>query len=285
MRRVALPSITKKDFAYIQDLVREYSGVDLEDEKEYLAEARLTPLIREEEFSGFEELIDRLRFLPFGSLHLQVIDAILTKETSFFRDISPFEALKKICDERLMKNFSGPSPFHIWSSACSSGQEPYSMALTLTENLPDFARKRVQILATDLSDSMLERAKEGSFFQYEMNRGLPAQLLIKHFEKDGLSWKIKEPLRKMVEFKKINLTKPWPYLPDMDIIFLRNVLIYFPLETKKEILQKVYQILKPEGYLFLGGAETTLNLDDSFERVVIDKAVCYQKKENHYGIS
>lgn len=166
---------------------------------------------------------------------------------------------------------------NIWSNACSSGQEIYSIAMLLREHFPELQSWKVRLIGSDLSSQILNRAREGIFNQTEVNRGLPLPLLVKYFQKEGLQWRIKDEIRKMVEFCEVNLVAPWPSsLPKIDILFLRNVLIYFSADTKKAILAKVRGVLRPDGYMFLGGAETTMNLDISFERVLLGKVACYR---------
>jgi len=168
---------------------------------------------------------------------------------------------------------------NIWSAACSSGQEPYSVAMLLEEDFPGLAGWNVKLIASEFSAEMLARAREGRYSQLEVNRGLPARLLVKYFRQHGGDWRIAEELRSRLEFVSINLAGYWPPLPPMDIILLRNVLIYFGVETKKKILRKARQLLKQDGLLFLGGAETTFNLDDSFERVRFDRTICYRARK------
>ena len=269
------PAPTDSDLNYLRSVVRERSAIVLGEDKNYLLESRLTPILRREKLSSLEELVSRMRSQPFGGLHDSVVDAMTTNETSFFRDKHPFEAMREhIVPELLSKRKFGP--INIWSNACSSGQEAYTIAMVLREHFPQLGPKDVRILATDLSPSMLERVREGVYSKLEVNRGLPALMLVKHFEQDGATWQVSEPLRQMVDVRPLNLIKPWPALPPMDVIFLRNVLIYFDVPTKQDILRKVRKVLKPEGYLFLGGAETTLHLDDAFERVLIGKTTCYR---------
>jgi chemotaxis protein methyltransferase CheR len=169
---------------------------------------------------------------------------------------------------------------NIWSAACSSGQEPYSLALLLLEHFPNLAAWSIKLIATELSAGMLARARRGRYSQLEVNRGLPAKLLVKYFRQDGTDWETKEELRNRVEFQILNLAESWPPLPPMDIILMRNVLIYFGVETKKRILGKVRQLLRPDGFLFLGGAETTFNLDDAFQRVQFDRTICYRVRKD-----
>jgi chemotaxis protein methyltransferase CheR len=165
---------------------------------------------------------------------------------------------------------------NIWCAAASSGQEPYSIAMLLDDALVGRPGWRVRLLATDISQQMLDRTREGIYSQLEMNRGLPAQRLVKHFTRVGTHWQISENLRRMVECRLLNLDAAWPMMPQMDLIFLRNVLIYFDIPTKQRILARVKKVLRPDGYLFLGGAETTLNLDAGFERVQIGNAPAYR---------
>ena len=269
-------TIKSADFDYLSNLVRQRSAIVLEPGKEYLVEARLTPLARREGFETLEAFIADLRAHHFNGIHRKVVDAMTTNETTFFRDIQPFEMLKKVVLPALIEKRQARRSLTIWSAACSSGQEPYSLAMLLRENFPALASWDVRILATDLSQTMLERTRAGCYNQFEINRGLPAALLLKYFERQGLEWQIKPELRRMLEVRELNLAQPWGQVPPLDLIFLRNVLIYFDVETKKLILRRLRQVLNPGGYLFLGGAETTLNLDSSFTRLNYDKTACYQ---------
>lgn len=264
------------DFDYICKLVRDRSAIVLEPGKEYLAESRLLPLARSEGCSSLADLVQRLRAQPANGLHQKVVEAMTTNETSFFRDVHPFEALKKVILPELMDKRQGERKLNFWCAASSSGQEPYTIALVLREYFPILQNWTVRFLATDLAVEMMERARAGRYSQLEVNRGMPAALLVKYFQRQGVEWQIKDELRRMVEFRQMNLVDTWMSMPEMDIIFMRNVLIYFDVPTKKAILAKVRRLLRPGGYLFLGAAETTLNLDESFERVQLDKAGCYR---------
>jgi chemotaxis protein methyltransferase CheR len=264
------------DFDYIRRLVRERSSIVLESNKAYLAESRLIPLAKREGMRSLNELVARLRGEKFGGLHRKVVEAMTTNETSFFRDIHPFEALKKPILPELITRRASERKLNIWCAACSTGQEPYTIAMLLRESFPQLGGYSVRIVATDLSTEVLDRAREGVYSQIEVNRGLPAALLVKYFKKQGLHWKIADDLRRMVEFRELNLAESWALLGSMDIIFLRNVLIYFDVSTKQGILAKVRTSLRPDGYLFLGAAETTINLDDAFQRVQLDKSGCYR---------
>jgi chemotaxis protein methyltransferase CheR len=206
-----------------------------------------------------------------------VVEAMTTNETSFFRDLHPFQALRTHVLPELIASRGRDRALNIWSNACSSGQEIYSIAMLIKENFADLANWKLRLIGTDLSSKILQRAKAGVFNQTEMNRGLPMQLLLKYFTKDGSQWHVTHEIRNMIEVKILNLIEPFPAtLPRMDIVFLRNVLIYFAPETKTSILNKVHASLAKDGYLFMGNAETTMNLDVKFEKQVIGKAVCYR---------
>ena len=198
-----------------------------------------------------------------------------TNETSFFRDLHPFDALKKTLLPELVIKRGGERILNFWCAAASSGQEPYTVALLLREHFPLLADWTIRFIATDLSAEMVERSRAGRYSQLEMNRGMPAAFLVKYFQRQGVEWQVKEEIRAMIEFRQLDLVRAWPSMPPLDIIFMRNVLIYFDVATKKAILAKVRRLLRPDGYLFLGAAETTLNLDDNFERRQLDKAGCY----------
>jgi chemotaxis protein methyltransferase CheR len=204
------------------------------------------------------------------------VDALTTNETFFFRDFHPFEALKKHVIPQLIKDRASVKRLTIWSGACSTGQEPYSMAMMLRDNFPVLRDWNIKILATDLSPTVLKQAQEGRYSQLEVNRGLPAPLLIKYFEKREGHWFIKPDLKPLIEFKPMNLIQPWPLMPGFDIIFLRNVMIYFDVETKKAILRRMRACLLSHGYLFLGTAETTLNLDNEWKPTPLGTTVAFQ---------
>lgn len=273
-----MDTINSSDFNYIRDLVRRHSAIALEADKAYLVETRLAPLARQAGLASLQELIGLLRIQPAHPLHRQVVEAITTHETSFFRDLHPFEALKTTILPALLAR-RRPSSLTIWCAACSSGQEPFSIAMLMREHFPTLTTRQIRIIATDLSSAILARAREGLYSQIEVNRGLPAALLTRYFDKQGLHWRIKSEIRRMVEFQQSNLAEPWPLIPPADLVFMRNVLIYFNVDTKKAILAKIRQVLKPDGYLFLGSSETTLNLDAAFEPISLGKSTCYQLRQ------
>ena len=264
-------------FDFLCNFVREKSAIVLEPSKAYLVESRLNPVARNNGLSSLDELVAALRKPASRELARQVIDAMTTNESSFFRDLQPFESLKTVIIPELLERRSKDRALNIWSNACSSGQEVYSIAMLLRESFPALAGWKVRLIATDLSTTILKKAQEGIFNQTEVNRGLPMPMLLKYFTKSGLQWQIKEDVRKSIEFREVNLIESWPStLPTMDIVFLRNVLIYFSPETKTAILNKVHRILRPDGCLFLGGSETTMNLDTKFERVPVGKTTYYR---------
>ncbi len=273
------------DFDCICELVRRHSGVVLEAGKAYLAESRLMLLMRREGLQSLQALVVRLRSEPYNGLHQEVVEAMTTHETSFFRDNHPFEALQKNVLPELLAARSSERRLNIWCAACSSGQEPYSIAIIIREHFPMLAGWHVTLLATDFSKQMLERAREGRYPQAHVNRGLAPGLLSKYFHKTGTEWRVNDDIRRMVDFRDVNIAEAWPALPRMDIVLMRNVLIYFELETRRAILSRAHSLLEPHGFLFLGSAESTINLSDSFECVLFDKATCYRpcKQQNAVG--
>jgi chemotaxis protein methyltransferase CheR len=265
------------EYDYIRTLVKRSSAMVLEDGKEYLIQARLASLVRQEGVPTIEHLVARMRERPDSPLHSRVVEAMTINETSFFRDVNPFELCKRHVLPALVKARESTRTLNLWSAACSTGQEPYSLAMVLREALPDIATWRVKIYATDLSSEVLEKAKRGRFTQLEVNRGLPAPMLVKHFVQDGTEWSVKPHLRDLVEFRQMNLSAPWRALPAMDVVLMRNVLIYFDLETKRRLLGYLRDVLRPDGYLFLGAAETTFNIDGSFEAVEQGRTTYYRR--------
>ena len=265
------------DFEFIRRFIRERSAIVLDKDKDYLIEARLTPLAEQRGFKSISELFQALRQAPFNSdLAKEVVEAMTTNETSFFRDIAPFDCLKSIIVPDLQRSRGDSRRLNLWSCACSSGQEPYSILLLLDELMPDRDGWRIRLLATDINSSMVERTKLGRYSQLEVNRGLPARMLVEKFKRRGVMWEISEDLRRLVEAYELNLIESWPRIDTMDIIFLRNVLIYFDVQTKQTILGRIKRSLAPDGYLFLGGAETTVGIDDDFVRVDFPNASCYR---------
>lgn len=268
------------DFDHVRGLVRKHSAIVLEDEKAYLVESRLLNLARKEGIPTVQDLVRKLRANPNNGLHQKVIEAMTTNETSFFRDVHPFESLRKSVLPDLFQRRAADRKLSIWCGASSTGQEPYTIAIILREHFASYSGWDIKIIATDLSTEVLARCRQGCYSQLEVNRGLPAPLLLKYFQRQGTEWQLKEDVRRLVEFRQLNLLEVNFGLPPADIVFLRNVLIYFDVPTKKAILQKVRQVLRPDGYFFLGGAETTMHLDDAFERLSFDRSSCYRLRKS-----
>jgi chemotaxis protein methyltransferase CheR len=258
--------MTAQDFDYVCKLVRDRSAIVLEPGKEYLVQARLLPVARQLQLGSVAELVARLRTQSDDALKSKVVEAMATTETLFFRDRTPFETLRTAILPELIQRRVTQQRLSIWCAASSTGQEPYSLAMLIRDHFPLLAKWHVQILATDFSGEVLARARAARYSQLEVNRGLAAPLLVKYFRQEGAMWQLQEEIRNAVEFRELNLIKPWPRLPQMDLILMRNVMIYFDPVVKKAILSRVAKLLQPDGYLLLGGAETTLNLNDSFRR-------------------
>jgi chemotaxis protein methyltransferase CheR len=269
-------SLTTSDFDYIRDVVRRQSAIVLEPGKEYLVESRLVPLARKEGEQSIATLVTRMRADTTGALAGRVVDAMTTNETSFFRDNHPFEAMHKHVLPQLVRARTAERRLSIWCGASSSGQEPYTLTMLLEDVLATRPGWQASLLATDISQEMLDRTRAGVYTQLEVNRGLPVARLLRHFDKVGTQWQVKPELRAMVTTRLVNLAVPFPPIGTFDVVFLRNVLIYFDAATKRAVLQRVRQVLRPDGYLFLGGAETTLGIDDAFDRVVLDRATAYR---------
>jgi chemotaxis protein methyltransferase CheR len=242
-------AITPAEFAYIRGFVKSRSALMLEPGKEYLVESRLEALARQEGFPSLSSLIHTLRSSPASDLHRLVVEAMTTNETSFFRDIRVFDMFKRRILPELVERRSAARALTVWCAASSCGQEPYSLAMTLKEHRPALGEWDITLIASDISR-----------------------------EQQGHAWHIRSELRAMLRCWEINLATNWPVLPRMDVIFMRNVLIYFDIETKKAILAKAARLLRADGYLVLGGAETTTNLDDAFEAVTLDGATCFRLK-------
>lgn len=268
-------SVSASDAAFVRELVQRRAAIQLDAAKDYLIEMRLAQVVRDTGISSIAELIGRARGGDRAT-DTKIIEAITTHETSFYRDLQPFETLKKVLLPRLMAARTATRKLTIWCGACSSGQEPFSVAMLILEHFPQLAGWGLRIIATDLSEQVLAKARAAAFTQMEMNRGLPAALLVKYFARCGLNWHLRPEVTRLVEFRQLNLIENWSMTPRPDIVFLRNVLIYFDLPTKRAILNRVSQVVAPDGALFLGAAETTLNVSDRWERIAVDKHSYYQ---------
>ncbi|CAH0285258.1 protein-glutamate O-methyltransferase CheR [Roseomonas sp. CECT 9278] len=253
--------MTPDSFNFVAGLVKQRSGIVLTADKGYMLETRLGPMLRRDGIGSLDALAMRLRAPGSTALAAEVVEALTTNESSFFRDGKPFEHLKKL----LPRMAAARPPGHVirvWSAACSSGQEAYSIAMTVLELGPVLGGRRVEIIGTDLSREMLDRAQEGVFTQFEVQRGLPVTMLVKHFVQDGTRWRVKPELRAMARFQAFNLLDDPRALGRFDIVFCRNVLIYFDAPTKSRVLGTLAGLLPPDGVVYLGGAETVLGLTE-----------------------
>ncbi|GID96872.1 CheR family methyltransferase [Amorphoplanes digitatis] len=267
-------TLSASDFAFVSAMVRREAAIVLAPGKEYLVEARLIPVARQVGAESVAAFLANLQRRPNPADQRRIIDALTTNETSWFRDREPFTAMTDVVLPELVRTRASTRKVRIWSAASSSGQEAYSLAITLQENLP--AGWSYEIMGSDISTEMIKRAEAAEYSQVEVNRGLPASQLVQYFERAGAHWRVTPGLRRNVSFKLMNLTAPLPSMPPFDVIFLRNVLIYFDVATKKSVLRNVARLLRPDGWLFLGAAETTIGIDENYERVAAGRTSAYR---------
>jgi chemotaxis protein methyltransferase CheR len=252
-------------FASIAEVLKARSGLVVGPDKMYLLETRLAPIIKRENLRDLNELSTRLK--PGSALERDVVEAMTTNESLFFRDSKPFDAIRKSVLPRLHAARPAGTPLRIWSAAASTGQEAYSIAMVVAELAPAMPGRRVEIVGTDIAREPLDRARAGLYTQFEIQRGLPMQMLVKHFAKEDGQWRIKQPLRDAVSFREWNLLSDLRPLGNFDIVFCRNVLIYFDPPTKRRVLDALAKQMPADGVLFLGGAETVLGLTEAFKPV------------------
>jgi chemotaxis protein methyltransferase CheR len=252
------------DFDFYQNLLKDKSGLALTADKTYLLDSRLTPVARKWNYANLESMTLALRTVPPSDLVKEVVEAMTTNETSFFRDLKPFDQFRDILLPHFLKTRPGKR-IRIWCAAASSGQEPYSLCMLLRENAAKLAGWNFDIVATDIDTEILQTAKKGEYSQFEVQRGLPIQMLMKYFEQRGDRWALKNDIKSMVTFKSFNLLDPMLTLGKFDVIFCRNVLIYFDRETKAKVLQNMAALLPDDGFLLLGGAETVLGITSAFK--------------------
>ncbi len=267
------------EFDYLRRIVLEHSAIVLEPGKEYLIESRLAPVLRAEGLESFEALIDGMRGPDAVRLRGLVIDAMTTNETSFFRDTHPWETLRTELLPQLIESREAIKRLTIWCGATSSGQEPFSLAMLIHEHFPEVANTwHVRISGIDLSPTMVHKSNEGRFSQLEVNRGLPATMLMKYFKREGKDWQVDRKVLDMVEFREGNLIDPatWAKVPLVDGIFIRNVLIYFDKKTRQGILDRAHDRLRSDGFLMLGSSETAVGLDSAYERIQHGKTVVFR---------
>jgi chemotaxis protein methyltransferase CheR len=255
--------VTPLDYEFLRKLLKDRSGLDLSADKQYLVESRLLPLARRANLAGIPELVQKLRS-GGDQLTTQVVEAMTTNETFFFRDKIPFDHLRDYVLPALIQARASRRSLRIWSAACSTGQEPYSIAMGLREYGAALAGWRIEIVATDLSQEVLEKSKAGLYSQFEVQRGLPIQLLVKYFTQLGELWQLSADIRGMVQHRQLNLLQDFSHLGKFDVIFCRNVLIYFDQETKSAIFERMSKMLEADGTLFLGAAESVVGITDAF---------------------
>lgn len=255
------------DFDIYKDLLKGTSGLVLSQDKSYLIESRLNPVAKKWGYENIGVMTNVLRAVPPKELINDIVEAMTTNETSFFRDNRPFDIFKNKVLPHFIKKTGGTKHLRIWCAAASSGQEPYSLAMLLKEEAAKLPGWRFTITATDISHEILDQAKEGIYSQFEVQRGLPITLLMKYFTQDGDRWVINDEIKRMVDYKYFNLLTPMSIIGQYDIIFCRNVLIYFDQETKKDVMERMAPQLANDGFFFLGGAETVLGITDKFKSV------------------
>ena len=264
--------MSQSDYDYLCNFLKERSGLALAPDKEYLVDNRLLPVARRHGRKTVAELIQMLEASDAGHLKVEVTEAMMNNESYFFRDRVPFDRLGDTVVPDLLRTRALRKKIRIWCAAASTGQEPYSVAMQLDQRA-ELAGWRVEIVATDISGDAIDRAKAGLYSQFEVQRGLPIQMLMQHFEEVAGQWRIVERLRNRVDFQTINLLTDFSRLGQFDVVFLRNVLIYFDRDTKLDVLARVRESLVPDGYLLLGAAETMVGLGDLFKMVPETRAL------------
>jgi chemotaxis protein methyltransferase CheR len=255
-----------EDFDYVAKMLKDRSGLIITRDKAYLLESRLTPVARKRGLKGLDDLVSGLRTAGEDLLR-EVTEAMTTNESFFFRDIKPFEQFRTVVLPQMLASRAAKKSFRIWSAACSSGQEAYTLAMVLKEEGARLAGWKIEIVGTDISTEMLEKAKAGLYSQFEVQRGLPIQLLVKYFKKNTEMWHIDPSIRAMVQFREYNLLHDLKPLGQFDVVFCRNVLIYFDQPTKTRVLDNISRVMPDDGLLYLGGAETVLGISDKFKPV------------------
>ncbi len=256
--------MTPLDYEFLRKLLKERSGLVLSADKQYLVESRLTPLARKAGIGSLGELVGKLKGAN-EKLVVDVVEAMTTNESFFYRDKIPFDHFQQAIMPGLMAARAKERRIRIWCAAASTGQEPYSLAMCVKEMKDRLAGWRVEILGTDLSLEVLEKAKAGVYSQFEVQRGLPIQMLVKYFTQTGDTWQIAPDIRAMVQYRPLNLLNDFSSLGRFDAVFCRNVLIYFDQDTKIGVLNRIARMLEPDGYLVLGAAETVVGLTDAFK--------------------
>ena len=268
--------MTPFDYEFLRQILKERSGLVLATEKEYLVESRLMPVARRNGCASIGELVQRLKAPAPDALKIEVTEAMMNNESFFFRDKNPFDRFGDTILPDLLDKRAKSRRIRIWSAAASTGQEAYSLAM-MAAGFSKLADWQIEIVATDISNDALEKARAGFYSQFEVQRGLPIQMLMQHFDQVGEQWRISDKLRSMVQFRQLNLLDAFSILGLFDVVFCRNVLIYFDQATKVDVLERVHRVLQPDGYLILGAAETVIGLSNVFAPVA-DKRGLYMAK-------
>ena len=271
--RTIITEILPENYRFLQEHVHSQVGIVLEDNKHYLFESRLAPIVKQHGLRSIDDLCLLLRTKRDAGLSHQVVEAMTTNETYFFRDPAQYEAIRTVLLPKLKAERADTKKLRFWSAASSTGQEAYTLAMLLLEN--GFQDWNIQILGTDFSEKVVERARSGIYQQIEVNRGLPAALLVKYFRRSGLDWQLSEQVQKMVRFETIDLRKSMRTLGPFDLVFCRNVMIYFDNETKRNIMKEIHSTLYRGGWLLLGGAETASSLEERFDRQTVGNVTVY----------
>lgn len=272
-------AVSAQDFQFVADIVAHDAGIVLEEKKAYLVDARLSKLAREEGVATPTDVIAKLRKTPTSDLRRKIIDAMTTNETFFFRDTGLFDGLRTSIMPKLLAQRAKTKTLTVWCAACSTGQEPYSIAMTLHKNFAELSGWRVKIIASDISQTVLKTARSGIYNQIDVNRGLPKDMLDRYFAQQGQQWLVKDDLKKWIEFRQVNLKEPFSGVSGIDMIFVRNVLYYFSQDTKVDILNRMAKLLPTDGLLFLGGTESVTGVTDALERVQFGTAIAYVTKQ------
>ncbi|MCC6522329.1 MAG: protein-glutamate O-methyltransferase CheR [Polyangiaceae bacterium] len=269
-------SLNLDDVLFVATLVQKKAAIQIDASKQYLVESRLHALALELGLKSEAELVLKLRRNGDATLKERVVDAMTTNETLFFRDVHPYETLRTTIVPELVKARAS-APINIWSAACSTGQEPYSLALLLSEHFPALGRGGVRITATDISNRVLDQARAGRYTQAEVNRGLPAPLLVKHFKQDKGHWQLGEHVRQLVDFRNVNLVEAWPFATQFDLVLVRYVMVYFDHATRVALLERIRRSMRPGAYLLLGGAELLDPDVQGFERLTLGRSVVFRR--------
>lgn len=272
-------TLSEEDFQFVRRVVHEEAGLCLDADKDYLVKCRLRPMATNQAGGNIGNLLQQVRSSPDPQLRRAIAEAMTIQETYFFRDPWFFDSLRQEVLPALIRARFRERTLRIWCAACATGQEVYSLSLVLEEHFPEIADWTVEILATDLSRSALVQASSGNYTQMEVNRGLPAQLLLKHFTRQGLRWQVRPAIRQRIRFQQLNLVGAWPPLPPFDLVLLRNVLIYFDTPARCNVLNRVRQQMRDDGYLFMGGTESPLGLVSGFQAGADGRACHYQLQQ------